>query len=327
MISVCENQSLHRNASGEVMPREQMENVPDSTQISDAALLAILLKTGAPGLNVMDLSARILEAFGSLKNLVSGDWRFLEARIEDWNNAHPERPIKGVGHVKCLELAAAFEIARRWDRLPPETIKTIHVDSPRKAYDAFRSVLIPGDEKEDLLVLLLNTKNRPLCEPIKIARGTQNYIGTYAKDVYKEALRWGAHAVMIAHTHPSGDPTPSEDDVAFTQELIDVGRIAQIPLLDHLVIGAMGSVNGRGYISLREYTNLEWQTPGGCLVSGCQWVVGAGKRGDCLRDEETTDRQVCAKCGIIKSKQKFIESMIKPTELNESVTKGSAPSI
>ena len=132
MISVGENQGLHRNAPGEVMPREQMENVPDPTRISDVALLAILLKAGAPGLNVMDLSKRILEAFGSLKNLVSGDWCFLESRIEDWNNAHPDRPIKGVGHVKCLELAAAFEIARRWDRLSPETIKKDHCLLPRR---------------------------------------------------------------------------------------------------------------------------------------------------------------------------------------------------
>ena len=305
---------IHHKASGKVMPREQMESLPDSTQVSDAALLAILLKTGAPGLKIMDLSARILEAFGSLKNLVSGDWRFLEARIKAWNNAHPDRPIKGVGHVKCLELAAAFEIARRWDRLPPEAIKTIHVDSPRKAYDVFRSVLIPGDEKEELLVLLLNTKNRPLCEPIKIARGTQNCIRAYAKDVYKEALRWGAHFVMIAHTHPSGDPTPSEEDVVFTKGLIDVGRLAQIPLLDHLVIGATGSANGQGYISIREYSNLEWQTPDGSLVSDVRWVNGAGMGGGCLRDEETHDRQVCTRYGNAKSEQQFIESLIKPME-------------
>ena len=314
MISVCENQGLHHNAQREVMPREQMENVPDSTRISDAALLAILLKTGAPGLNVMDLSERILEAFGSLKNLVSGDWRFLEARIEDWNNAHPERPIKGVGHVKCLELAAAFEIARRWDRLSPEAIKKVHVNSPQRAYDVFRSVLIPGDEKEELLVLLLNTKNRPLCEPIKMARGTQNYIGTYTKDVYKEALRWGAHSIMVAHTHPSGDPTPSDDDMVFTQGLIDVGRIAQIPLLDHLVIGATGSANGQGYISIREYSDLEWQTAGRGLVSEARRVDGSGRFGGGLRDAEAIDQEGCTKCDITKSEQKFIESLIKPME-------------
>ena len=280
MISVGENHGLHRNAPGEVMPREQTENVPDPTRISDVALLAILLKTGAPGLNVMDLSKRILEAFGSLKNLVSGDWRFLESRIEDWNNAHPDRLIKGVGHVKCLELAAAFEIARRWDRLSPEAIKKVHVNSPERAYDVFRSVLVPGDEKEELLVLLLNTKNRPLCEPIKMARGTQNYIGSYAKDVYKEALRWGAHSIMVAHSHPSGDPTPSEDDMIFTQGLIDVGRIAQIPLLDHLVIGASGSANGQGYVSIREYSNLEWQVAGEGIASDVRWICDTG-RGRC----------------------------------------------
>ena len=241
-----------------VLPREQMENATNPSRMSDAALLAILLKTGAPGLNVMDLSVRILEAFGSLKNLVSGDWRFLEVRIEEWNDAHPNRPIKGVGHVKCLELAAAFEIARRWDRLSPEMIKQVQVDCPLTASEVFRSVLIPGDEIEELLVLLLNTKKRPLCEPIKIARGSQNFVGAHARDVYKEALRWGAHSIVIAHTHPSGDPTPSAEDVVFTQSLIDVGKIAQIPLVDHIVIGAAGTANGQGFVSIREYSQLEF---------------------------------------------------------------------
>lgn len=241
-----------------VMPREQMEVAPDSTHLSDAALLAILLKTGAPGLNVMELSELVLEVFGSLKNLVSGDWRFLEARINDWNATHPDRQIKGVGHVKCLELAAAFEIARRWDRLSVADIKKVHVDSPEKAYAVFRSAFIPSDEKEELLALLLNSKNAPICVPLKIARGTQNFLEAYARDVYKEALRWGAHSVVVAHSHPSGDPIPSDEDVAFTQRLIDVGKIAQIRLVDHLVVGASGSANGRGFVSIREFANLEF---------------------------------------------------------------------
>ena len=241
-----------------VMPREQMEIAPDSTHLSDAALLAILLKTGAPGLNVMDLSELVLEVFGSLKNLVSGDWRFLEARINSWNSANPDRQIKGVGHVKCLELAAAFEIARRWDRLSAADINKVHVDSPGKAYEVFRSAFVPGDEKEELLALLLNSRNKPICAPLKIARGTQNFVEAYARDVYKEALRWGAHSVVVAHSHPSGDPFPSDEDVTFTQRLIDVGKIAQIRLFDHLVVGASGSANGRGFVSIREFANLEF---------------------------------------------------------------------
>lgn len=243
---------------GAVMPREQMESAPDSTHLSDAALLAILLKTGTSGLKVMDLAALILEAFGSLKNLVSGDWRFLEARINDWNSVHQDRPIKGVGHVKCLELAAAFEIARRWNRINPEDIKNIHVDSPARAIEIFRSVLIPCDDKEELFVLLLNNKNRPLCGPIKLARGSRNFVEAYSRDVYKEALRWGAYSIVVAHTHPSGDPTPSEEDIAFTRRMIDVGRIVQVALVDHLVIGSAESTNGRGYVSIREYARLDF---------------------------------------------------------------------
>lgn len=258
MISCGKNMIAHREINGSVMPREQMERSSDLSLMSDAALLAILLKTGAPGLNVIDLAARILEAFGSLKNLVSGDWRFLEAKISDWNEKFPDRPIKGVGHVKCLELAAAFEIARRWERMSPESIKSVCVNTPQKAYEAFRTVLIPNDEKEELIVLLLNAKSRPICEPLKIARGTLNCVGAYARDVYKEALRWGANSVVVAHTHPSGDPTPSDEDVAFTQELIGIGRIAKIKLVDHLVIGTVDFGKGYGYVSIREYSGMEF---------------------------------------------------------------------
>ena len=108
---------------GELLPRELMERAADPALVPDEALVAVLLKTGAHGLNVIELSRRLIEAFGSMKSLVSADWRALEARIKDWNKTHPDRPIKGLGHVKCLELSAAFEMGRRWSRLAPDELK------------------------------------------------------------------------------------------------------------------------------------------------------------------------------------------------------------
>ena len=116
---------------GELMPRELMERAADPALVPDEALVAVLLKTGVHGLNVIELSRRLIEAFGSMKSLVSGDWRTLEERIKDWNKTHPDRPIKGLGHVKCLELSAAFEMGRRWSRLTPDELRSKAAASSR----------------------------------------------------------------------------------------------------------------------------------------------------------------------------------------------------
>ena len=245
-----------QNRGGELLPREQMERAADPAHVPDEALVAILLKTGAHGLNVIDLSRRLIEAFGSMKSLVTSDWRALESRIKAWNEAHPDRAIKGVGHVKCLELAAAFEMGRRWVRLAPEEIRNHRVTSPEAAYEVFKTVFTPGDEKEELFVLLLNAKNCPICEPVRLARGTHDFAPAFARDVFKEALKWGAHALMVAHNHPSGDPTPSKVDLDFTRRLIELGRLADIPLRDHLVIG--DPLHADGYISIRAISDLEF---------------------------------------------------------------------
>ena len=230
---------------GELMPRELMERAADPALVPDEALVAVLLKTGVHGLNVIELSRRLIEAFGSMKSLVSGDWRTLEERIKDWNKTHPDRPIKGLGHVKCLELSAAFEMGRRWSRLTPDELRSKKVTDPDVAYEVFKTVLTPGDDKENLYALLLNNKNCPICEPLRISRGTADSAPAFARDVFKEALKWGAVAVMVAHNHPSGDPKPSKADLKFTERLAALAKIAEIRLLDHLVLG-----EGK-YVSIR----------------------------------------------------------------------------
>ena len=222
---------------GELIPRELMERAADPAIVPDEALVAVLLKTGAHGLNVIELSRRLIEAFGSMKSLVSADWRALEERIKGWNKTHPDRPIKGLGHVKCLELSAAFEMERRWSRLAPDELKMQTVTDPETAYRIFKTVLTPGDDKENLYALLLNNKNRPICEPLRISRGTADSAPAFARDVFKEALKWGTVAVMVAHNHPSGDPTPSKADFKFTERLIELAKIAEVRFLDHLVLG------------------------------------------------------------------------------------------
>ena len=233
---------------GELKPREQMERAANPALVPDESLLAILLKTGVQGLDVVELSRRLIAAFGSLKGLVSADWRGLENRIAQYNMSHPDKRISGVGRVKCLELAAAFEMGRRWARLTPEEIKQVKVDCADDSYRVFKTVFNPEDETENVFVLLLDAKCHPLCEPISAIRGEGSSAAFSPKEIFREAVRWGASAVVVAHNHPSGDVNPSEEDFELTRKLLAVADVVSIPLVDHLVIGSGDSP----YRSLRE---------------------------------------------------------------------------
>ena len=98
-------------------------------------------------------------------------------------------------------------MGHHWSRLTPDELRSKKVTDPDVAYEVFKTVLTPGDDKENLYALLLNNKNCPICEPLRISRGTADSAPAFACDVFKEALKWGAVAVMVAHNHPSGDRT------------------------------------------------------------------------------------------------------------------------
>ena len=236
--------------SDDLKPRELLDRAADPSYVPDAALLAIILKTGTEGMDVYTLAWRLIDAFGSVKQLMGCDCRTLELRISEYNAANPEKPIKGIGHVKCLELAAAFELGRRWSRMTPEEIRSRRIDTPDAAYEVFKSVFAPGDDKEELYVLLLDVQLHPLRTPIRISRGTSDSAPVFARDVFKEALKWGANAVMVAHNHPSGELKPSRDDIDFTRRLLQLGDIAQIRLLDHLIVVTNHTVS-KNYCSIR----------------------------------------------------------------------------
>lgn len=240
---------------GELMPREKMIRAADPKDVEDAALLAVLLKTGVNGCDVMELARRLITAFGSLKGLVDSDWRRIECRIAEYNKNHPERPIKGVGRVKCLELAAAFELGRRGSRLSHQDLAQVCINRPNDAYVLFREIVAAADGQENLYVLPLDAKRRPMCEPFKVSVGTSDYTPVVARDIFRKAISWGAQAVVVAHNHPSGDPTPSKDDVEVTEKLSSAAALVDVDLVDHLVLGAPGSANGLGYVSIMAWMN------------------------------------------------------------------------
>jgi len=240
-----------KKIADELKPREQMRRFASAADLRDEALLAILLRTGAPGCDVLELSKRLISAFGSLGEFVRADWRTLRLRIKEYNVAHPDKRILGIGAVKQMELAAAFELVRRGYEMKPDDVTRLHIGTSDEAYLVFRKSLNPGDDKENLLVLLLDHRNHPICEPIKMSRGTQDMALVDPRDILKEAIRWGAKRIIIAHNHPSGDPTPSEEDLSVTQKLEEATKLIGLKFVDHLVLGAPSSVKGTGFISIK----------------------------------------------------------------------------
>ncbi|MBO7654267.1 MAG: DNA repair protein RadC [Kiritimatiellae bacterium] len=237
---------ITNGVSSELLPREQMERAASPHDLKDEAVLAILLKTGAPGCDVLELARRLIRAFGCIQELVGADWRTLLAKIADYNKRHPDEPIKGIGKVKALELAAAFELGYRRLRVRPADLKSLRVGNAAEAYRVFKFIAQEGDLVENFWVLPLNAQRHPICEPIRIARGTANSSGIMPRDVFREAIRWNAHCIVVAHNHPNGDPTPSEGDIETTRVLMALSKDLGLPLLDHLVIA------DSGYVSIRD---------------------------------------------------------------------------
>lgn len=239
-------------------PREKLKRSGNPEELSDEELLAILLKTGAKGCDVWELSHRLLQAFDSLYELVHANARTIETKICNYNKVNPERMIKGVGNVKLLQLQAAFELSRRARRLQEEELRSKNVRSSSAAYQIFRKFADSEPWQESFFVLPVDSDYHPLCNPIRISTGTADMTIVHPRDIFREAISWNAHSLIIAHNHPCGDPTPSETDIKLTERLLEVSRIHGIPILDHIVLGSVLSERGKGFVSIRNLAVLKF---------------------------------------------------------------------
>lgn len=218
----------------ESKPRERIEEAGTASVASAAELLAVIIKTGTAGCDVMELSRRLIDAFGSADALVKTDLNTLRSGIKAYNDANTNRKITGLGRVKTLQLAAAFELARRGYAARVTPAKTI--GSSADAAAIFRTALGENAEKEKFWALPLDPKRRPLSEPQTIAIGTLNGVNIHPRDVFSIAVRWNAHSIVVAHNHPSGSSLPSKRDVDLTWGLYGAGKMMGIPLVDHIII-------------------------------------------------------------------------------------------
>lgn len=250
-LTDCEKNNFRGVHVSDELPREQFKRTDDPREVPDETLVAILLRTGTHGCDVNELARRLIVAFGSLRALVSSDWRSILSRVKEYNKAHPGARIAGFGEVKCLELAAAFELGRRRQRLSPGDLRERRINDAEAAHALFRTCFTVDDEQENVFVLALDADRKPICEPFLVSRGTTNATLVHPREVFKQALRWGAHSIYVAHNHPSGNPNPGAQDFERTNELAKVAKITDIRLRDHLVLGSPESNGGCGFVSIR----------------------------------------------------------------------------
>jgi len=203
----------------EVMPRERMErDGPES--LADHELVAILLRTGTANEGVLKLSTRLLQEYGGFIGLQRRDFaEFLD--------------MGGLGPAKAATLKAALEIGRRVAKLPIDERPAI--SSPEDVVNLI-GYEMAALEQEQLRVVLLDTRNRIIRAPM-VYQGSVNEASVRIGELFREAVRVNAVSIILVHNHPSGDPTPSSADVSLTAEVVAAGKLLDIAVVDHLVIG------------------------------------------------------------------------------------------
>ncbi|MCW5878508.1 MAG: DNA repair protein RadC [Anaerolineales bacterium] len=209
-------------------PRERLRQ-QGARSLSTAELLAVLLRTGVPGESAVRLGERLLGHFGGLAGLQRADF-------DDVKKQH------GLGEAKAATLKAAIELGRRLAVQEPGERPAIASPADAAALVQYE---MAGLEQEHLRAILLDTRNKVIAIE-EISQGTLNSAQVRIAELFKAAIRRNAAALILVHNHPSGDPTPSADDIALTRQVREAGRLLEIEVLDHLIIG-----QGR-YVSLKE---------------------------------------------------------------------------
>lgn len=208
-----------RDLESSQRPRERLASL-GATSLSNAELIAILLRTGIKGINAVQLGQKILMDCGGL----AGVHRLSYTEL---------CRMRGIGPAKAAQIKAAVELGNRFAASTPTEHPVIQ--SPE---DAASLILyeMGALEQEHLNVMLLDTRNR-MVKLVEVYRGSLNSSLIRVSEVFKEAVRANAAAIIVVHNHPSGDPTPSPEDISVTHAIVQAGKLLDIEVLDHIVVG------------------------------------------------------------------------------------------
>lgn len=200
-------------------PRERLARLGPQA-LANSELLAILLRAGVPGENAVQMGQRLLKIYGGISGLQ-------RVTFTDLCNQH------GIGEAKAAQIKAAIELGRRLSLESPDERPLVNSPADAAALVAYE---MAGLEQEHLRVILLDTRNRVL-EIVEIYKGSVNSAQVNVGEIFKPAIRRNAPALILVHNHPSGDPTPSPDDVVVTRAAIQAGKLLDVDVLDHMIIG------------------------------------------------------------------------------------------
>lgn len=215
-------------------PQERIEKLGPAA-LNDAELVAVLLRSGTRGQDVLTLATRLIAQAGSLGGLVG------------WQGADFRR-LKGIGPVKSMQLVAMMELARRV--LIQQGSDAPVLGRAELVADYFQAITV-GLQVEKFWALCLNRKNR-LLRRIEVTSGTATNSLVHPREVFRDAIREGAAALICVHNHPSGDPAPSAADIQVTRQLREAAKVISIDLLDHVIVGRKhADPSGLGYYSFR----------------------------------------------------------------------------
>ena len=209
-------------------PRERLAELGPQA-LSNAELIAILLRVGVEGENAVQMGQRLLQEFGNLNGLQ-------RASVLEISKAH------GMGLAKAAQIKAAIELGMRLRLEAPEERPAIHSPADAAALVQYEMAALP---QEHLRVINLDTRNRVI-NIEKLYIGSLNASTVRVGEVFKPAIQRNAASIIVLHNHPSGDPAPSPEDVTLTRAIVQAGKLLDIEVLDHLVIG-----QGR-WVSLKE---------------------------------------------------------------------------
>jgi DNA repair protein RadC len=219
---------LLRDVPNEERPRERMQQF-GAQALSNAELLAILLRTGTYAESAVRLAQKVLIEAGSLRNLVDMSMDQLMT-------------IKGIGSAKAMQIKASVELGRRLARTSMSD--TITIRSPQDVSDYLAEDL-RYLQKEHFVCLFLNTKNHVIAQET-LSMGSLNASIVHPREVFRAAIKRSSASIICVHNHPSGDPTPSPEDIQMTARLIEAGQIIGIEVLDHIILG------DQSFVSLKE---------------------------------------------------------------------------
>lgn len=203
----------------DLRPRERLLR-EGAEVLSDIELLAILLRTGTATFSAIDLAAEVLGKFDNLKSLV-------QSSVEELSS------IKGIGLAKAAQVKAVLELGKRL--AGTQASARIKINCPEDVVKLVMEEMRYLD-REHFHALLLNTKNQVIFQDV-VSIGNLNSSTVHPRELFKNAIKKSAAALILVHNHPSGDPTPSKEDVEITKRLSETGKIIGIEILDHIIVG------------------------------------------------------------------------------------------